>query len=136
MITTRQIKLINDTFVALHYAFGSIGWIPYAQRLVKLTEKESRDHDGLRPNNVKRGMPILSEAKYFAIKRYAEYKFLGEQAPTAGQWFHIQHSCYAAYAMASDEKLQSADSVKEFNNTRKDDCITIASWDYSELIAD
>ena len=134
MITSKQTKLINDTFSAFQYAFENIDCTNYAKRLLALTTEESKCHDGYRADSIKRGMSISTEAKFFALKRYTVYRFMSHNAPTAEQWFHIQHSCYAAYAMAFDKKLQNSDSVMEFDKAHKENLLTIASLDYCELI--
>lgn len=131
-LNKKQAKLINDTWNTLENDLNNIDWTNYGKNYLAITLEESKNHDRFRGNN-KRGMSILNEAKYFAIKRLWEC-FSEQYIPEVADFICIQKSCFYAYSIVKNIRFKSTWDKLALKNTFIDDMRLIASWDYCDLI--
>lgn len=129
----KETNLIKETWRDIAYEFESIDWTNYGKQLLDMTMEESKGHDRFRGESIERGISVLTEARYFAIKRLYEYRFLNQKLDPKDFCF-TQKSCFYAYGMAHHERFidtwKKLDAKKDlFENME-----TIASWDYCDLI--
>lgn len=127
----KETKLIKEAWDSLYYAFDPESYHRHVDRVLDLTLEESKQYDKFRGPSISRGISVITEAKYFAVKRVVGY-LQGESAPSAKYYFSMQKSCYAAYAAS-----QSDYALKWWAKTENQKLANlIASWDYCELIKD
>lgn len=131
MITKKQAKILRDTWCALESDLSNIDWTNYGRRLLDLTLEESKAHDRFRGESIRRGLSIKQEAQLFAIKRVVDY-LLGDTPPQASDYWQLQESCIAAYAIAVNPRFKDALSI--WWNRCEGNAREIASWDYCDLI--
>ena len=70
-MTTKQAKLLTKLWAS--WQCGPEDQTYDCRKLYKLTLAESNDHDRYRGHDIRRGMTVMQEAKYFALKRLAEF---------------------------------------------------------------
>lgn len=117
-------RLWNKT----EYLLNNRSFALYGSELLNLCKEESKRHDRLRSNSIKRGMTINDESRFFAIQRICQYLYNLEDAPTLKNYHHSQKSGYMAYSLA----LEFYNELKEIITAK--DAEYIYNLDYCELI--
>lgn len=99
-----QLKLINDAFDALRWAFDHCS-PNHAERLFDLCKEEERGHRGFLPDfnlhHTPETIGVTQAAKLFAVKRVAEY-LEGERMPAGKDYLHFQKSAFYAAGMVDE----------------------------------
>jgi hypothetical protein len=131
MITNKQRTLIKETWSDIEYHLDNIDWTHYAKNMLEVCLEESKRHDRFRSDGIFRGLTVLEEAKYFAIKRLWEYRN-GQEHLKIEHYLMTQKSCFnAACIMTSDRFKEAREKILKL---RSEDMETIALWDYCDLI--
>ena len=130
----KETNTIKDVWYAISYNLNNIDWTHHADELLKLSLVESKQHDKFRGAMCNpRGISVLTEAQYFAIKRLYEYRYTNDTLD-AKDYIATQKSCFYAYAIAHDQRFSSAwDKIALLSKT-VENMQLIASWDYCDLI--
>ena len=131
-MNTKQKKLLSDIWHTFEYHLENIDWTSYTDKIYQLALEESRNHDVFRPDGSSRKMSLIQEARYFALKRFAEYAIENQEAPQATDFLMMQRSCFAAYSIATHDRFKNARSAILAKHTK--DLKELLTWDYSELI--
>lgn len=129
MITTKQRKLLSDLWSSWQH--GEPGSHDTA-KLFAITYQESKDHDRFRGREIRRGMTIIDEARYFALKRVAEFAIDDQEMPNPANYFHLQQSVYAAYALCNDGS--TGEAVRDWASSERVKLAELLTWDYVEMI--
>lgn len=95
-----QLKLINETFDALRWAFDSCS-PNHAEKLLDICKEEERGHRGFMPKYHDSPITVTQSAKLFAVKRVAEY-LLKPEFPKGKDYLHFQKSCFYAAGMVDE----------------------------------
>jgi hypothetical protein len=130
---SKAIRDINEAWSLLSRAVEHLGGFcrgTPTEELYKLTLDESKRHDRYATGS--RGITISVEAKYFAIKRLVEY-LRDDEAPSLADYWHLQKSCYGAYAMVHSAQDGAAEIAKCYADN-KALLHTVAAYDYVALI--
>lgn len=99
---TKETKIINESWRRLSIAFDPCSYTQHSSRLLEQTVIESKAHDRFRGSDNPRDILVMTEAKYFAIKRLYSYAVGLVKVPDVKDYMHYQRSCYIAYALAFD----------------------------------
>jgi hypothetical protein len=127
----KETKKIRECYQELKWAFDSVSYHKHPDRALELSLKESKSHDNFRGDSISRGISILTEAKYFVIKRVFEYAS-GTNPPKAEDYFSIQTSCFACVALAHSPDC--AEYTAKWLRENSELIAEIVSWDYCDLI--
>ncbi len=130
----KETNQIKDCWNALSRAFDAVSYHKHVDRLLDASMSESKRHDNFRGSDIKRGISVLTEARYFAIKRLAEYIADDCEVPNLKNYLSTQTSVYVAYALAQSEETR--EYALNWYNKYTETIQLISSWDYSELIQD
>lgn len=131
--TKKQCDQIKRVYNALAYELSTIDWTNYGQKLLELTLEESKQHDRFRGDSIRRGISVLNEARYFAVKRVIEYVD-SERGLDASEFFSMQRSCFAVFAIATNKRFKEV--LPKWLEKHGAEAREIATWDYCELIAE
>jgi hypothetical protein len=129
----KETKLIRETWNKIEYEFSTLDWSSYGKQLLELSITESKSHDRFRASSIERGISVLTEAKYFAIKRL--YEYLEGETLDPIHYAMTQKSCYMAYSLAKNERFKNVWSKIGESSSAVENMKLIASWDYCDLIA-
>lgn len=130
----KETKLIKETYDILQESFNNISWNNYGNEYLNLCLAESKDHDRFRGGlENARGINLITEARYFAIKRLVEC--LDGYVPNLKNYISTQKSCFYAYALVNDERFHDTWSMLNTKHTKLIESMRlIAEWDYCDLI--
>lgn len=131
MLTNKQKLILRNVWSTFNYHFDNIDWTHYAEELLAMTKAESRRFNQARPDHLGCGLTIDQEAKFFALKRFAEYAIAGEEGPSADEYMMIQRSCFAAYSLAKNKRF--SEPCAKVLATCTEELKEILSWNYSDL---
>ncbi len=99
-----KLKLINDAFDALRWAFDHCT-INHAEKLLKLCKEEERGHRGFMDGFARchpGAIGVTQAAKLFAVKRVAEYLQKRDSFPSGKDYLHTHKSCFIAAGMVDE----------------------------------
>lgn len=125
-----KLKLINDAFDALRWAFDHCS-PNHAEKLLDLCKEEERGHRGFLPDfnlhHTPETIGVSQAAKLFAVKRVAEY-LNGEKFPAGKDYLHTQKSCFYAAGMVDEYAAEIRAAWSKF------DLAALAALDYTEFV--
>lgn len=125
-----QLKLINEAFDALRWAFDHCS-PNHAEKLLAMCNEEERGHRGFMPDFTKYHTPdtisVNQAAKLFAVKRVAEY-MQGEKFPTGKDYLHCQKSCFYAAGMVDEFRNEILAAWQKFNY------LELVAIDYTDFV--
>jgi len=101
-----DIQTIKRLWNKAEYVLNNKSWTKYGTNLLKENRKESKNHDSARPYNIKRGLNITEEAKFFAIKRLCLYLYDLDKPPSLENYNHHLKSLYSAYSLSQEFKKE------------------------------
>lgn len=129
-ITTNQTKCLSALWATWQRVTESLG--RDVDSFFALTLSEAKSHDRMRPHGIRRGISIDNEARYFALKRIAEFTIEQRAEPPLAHYWHWQTSIYGAYALTVDEVTGPV--VRKWSEDNRDALTELLTWDYAELI--
>ena len=124
---SKAIKLIKSLWCSVEYGLDNCSISKYGDQLLSICKEESKQHDRFRSDSIGRGITVLEEAKYFALKRLLESLYT-DYVPDLDSYHHMQKSVFMAYSVANE----FASILKE--SVSKEDADYILSLDYCQLI--
>jgi len=124
---TKQIKLINDAWRRMSNVFSTVGCGIYGKIYLDLNLQEERKHDRFRPATIKRGISVNQAARFFAVKRIAEY-MNGRKKPDVGEFIFVLTSAYYAFSLVKQYKKELKKALKKI------DLDEILKMDYCKLV--
>ena len=122
-------KLICDVWSRINHKIDNLDWTHYATELYKMNLEESKEHDNFRGRDIKRGISVTEEAKYFSVLRLIEYSFnFDGYKPQVKYLLHTKKSLFYAYSIA----LNYGDKIKEV--VTEEEAKEIKAISYTQLI--
>jgi len=124
-----QIKKIKSVWNKCERILNTKGWNSYGNELLNLCKEESKQHNRFRGENIKRGLTLLDESKFFAVQRLTSYLYgISDYVPKLEDYAHTQKSVYLAYALSVEFKTYL------FKEVSLADAEVLKSFDYVKLI--
>lgn len=123
-------KLVSKVWGKISHKIDNITWTHYATELYNMSKQESKEHDNFRGDNIKRGITINEESKYFSCLWVLRYSFKLDNIyyPEIKDYLSTKRSLYYAYAIA----LNYGDEIKEV--VTEEEANKINSVEYTQLI--
>jgi len=129
MTHAETIRLIDRGFEALQRYVGDPHGAHFAILLDLLTSEE-RDNRKAYPEK-KYKTTVYQAVKMFAVRNLAQLTYGDRKAPTAGDWFHVNQSLFAAAAIV---ELHADDLLKAYGSLGLADLAAIRELDYRDII--
>lgn len=121
-------KKLKEIWAKLSYKLNSQTWTPYADQILKFSMEESKRHDNIRSNHIKRGITIKEEAVYFCLKWLVGCSYNYEKLPELKDYLHVTKT----YFMGACLSVEYNDLIKSVVSS--EDALFINGLDYCELI--
>lgn len=128
----KETKKIRDCYSELKHAFDPVSYHKHVDRALDISIEESKRHDQFRSDSIGRGISVQTEAKYFVIKRLAEYMNINATPPNVADYLSIQRSCFACFALTHSSETR--EYALKWWDKNIELISEITSWDYSDLI--
>lgn len=123
-----KIKEIKRLWNKAEYVLNNKGCNLYGNQLLRLSRNESKSHDNFRSGNIRRGLSITEESKFFAIQRLSAYLYCLDSEPSLLAYHHSQKSVYMAYSLSKEFTKELVEVIK------LDDAQYLKELDYCKLI--
>lgn len=126
------VALLERAWTPARYLLVNKAWHNHAARLLALATKEEKDHrkGGASFVGARYAVSVATVARFYALKRLAEYLDPAQKRPTPGDMITMQPS--AAYA-AGLVDLYGDDIARAFP---EEDRAAVLALDYSRLVGD
>ena len=122
-------KLISSLWSKISHRIDNISWIHHATDFLALNHLESKEHDNFRGVEIKRGITISEESKYFSVLRLLEYTFNFDcYKPQLKDLLNTKKSLFYAYSIA----LNYGDRIKEV--VTEEEAKRVYAVSYTQLI--